>query len=108
MSGALDLGQASRSISHFEQSVIATPATEIRSQYLHRSYLLQSQVDNSTWNEAEQTIRQLLPLAAEVASTRTVVLLRRILLQLATRDKVPITVQERAAMLSAALDETPV
>jgi len=103
-----DLGQASRSISHFEQSVIATPATEIRSQYLHRSYLLQSQVDNSTWNAAEQTIRQLLPLAAEVASTRTVVLLRRILLQLATRDKVPVTVQERAAMLSAALDEAPV
>ena len=103
-----DLGQASRSISHFEQSVIATPATEIRSQYLHRSYLLQSQVDNSTWNAAEQTIRQLLPLAAEVASTRTVVLLRRILLQLATRDRVPITVQERAAMLSAALDEAPV
>lgn len=103
-----DLGQASRSITHFEQSVIATPATEIRSQYLHRSYLLQSQVDNSTWNAAEQTIQQLLPLAAEVASTRTVVLLRRILLQLATRDKVPVTVQERAAMLNAALDEAPV
>ena len=103
-----DLGQPSLSISYFEQSVIATPATEIRSQYLHRSYLLQSQVDNSTWNAAEQTIRQLLPLAAEVASTRTVVLLRRILLQLAKRDKVPVTVQERAAMLSAALDEAPV
>ncbi len=103
-----DLGQASRSISHFEQSVIATPATEIRSQYLHRAYLLQSQVDNSTWNAAVQTIRQLLPLAAEVASTRTVVLLRSILLQLATCDKVPITVQEQAAMLSAVLDEAPV
>jgi transcriptional regulator with XRE-family HTH domain len=103
-----DLGQASSSIAHFEQSVIATPATEIRSQYLHRAYLLQSQVDNSTWNDAEQTIRQLLPLAAEVASTRTVVLLRNILLRVAARDKIPTSLQEQAAMLNAALDEAPV
>ncbi len=73
-----DLGLASRAITQFERSVIATPSTEIRSQYLHRAYLLQAQVDNRTWDAAEQTIRQLLPLSTEVASTRTVVLLRNI------------------------------
>jgi hypothetical protein len=103
-----DLGMASRSVGHFERSVAATPATEVRSQYLHRAYLLQAQVDNSTWNAAEQTIRQLVPLAAEVASTRTVVLLRKALRQLALLEKVPSSVQEQAAMLSAALDEAPV
>jgi len=103
-----DLGLANRAITHFERSVIATPATEIRSQYLHRAYLLQAQVDNSTWDAAGQTIAQLLPLSAEVASTRTVVLQRNILRQLATHDNVPSFLQEQAAMLSAALDEAPV
>ena len=88
--------------------MIATPATEIRSQYLHRAYLLQAQVDNSTWNDAEQTMRQLLPLAPEVASTRTVVILRSTLGQLSARGKVPTSLQEQAAMLSAVLDEAPV
>ena len=103
-----DLGLAGRAITQFERSVIATPATEIRSQYLHRAYLLQAQVDSGIWNPAEQTIRQLLPLSSEVASTRTVVLLRNILRQLATCDKVPPSLQEQAAMLSAALDDAPV
>jgi hypothetical protein len=103
-----DLGLVGQSITHFERSVVATPATEIRSQYLHRAYLLQAQVDNGTWNDAEQTIRQLRPLATEVASTRTVVLLRNTLTQLSRRDKVPTSLQEQAAMLSAALDEAPV
>src|SRR5580658_10479713 len=47
-----DLGSAGQAITHFERSVAATPATEIRSQYLHRAYLLQAQVDNSTWDDA--------------------------------------------------------
>jgi hypothetical protein len=103
-----DLGLAGQAVAHFERSVIATPATEIRSQYLHRAYLLQAQVDNSTWKDAEQTTRQLLPLATEVASTRTVVILRSTLSQLSARDKVPTSLQEQATMLSAALDEAPV
>ena len=103
-----DLGLANRAITQFERSVIATPSTEIRSQYFHRAYLLQAQVDNSTWDAAEQTIRQLLPLSTEVASTRTVVLLRNILSQLESRDKIPAALQEQVAMLSAALDEAPV
>jgi hypothetical protein len=103
-----DLGLVGEAIGNFERSVIATPATETRGQYIHRAYLLQAQVDNSTWHDAEQTIRQLLPLSAEVASTRTVILLRKALGQLAKRDdKVPSSLQEQAAMLSATLDEAP-
>jgi hypothetical protein len=103
-----DLGLASRAIAHFERSVNATPATEIRSQYLHRAYLLQAQVDNRTWDAAEQTIRQLLPLSTEVASTRTVVLLRGVLNESARRTALPPAFQDQIAMLSSALDEAPV
>jgi hypothetical protein len=102
-----DLGLAGQAIAHFERAVTATPATEIRSQYLHRAYLLQAQADNSTLADAEQTIRQLLPLAAEVASTRTVVILRSALGQLSARGKLPASLQEQSAMLSAALDVAP-
>lgn len=50
-----DLGLAGKAIDDFERSVMATPTDEIRSQYLHRAYLLQSQVDNNTWAAAERT-----------------------------------------------------
>jgi hypothetical protein len=103
-----DLGLTSQAVDQFERSVIAIPADEIRSQYVHRAYLLQAQVDNSAWDAAGQTIRQLIPLSREVASTRTVVLLRGIPGQLARNAKVPSAFQEQAAMLSAALDEAPV
>jgi hypothetical protein len=103
-----DLGLADRAIAQFERSVIATPVTEIRSQYLHRAYLLQAQADSGTWSAAEQTIRQLLPLSLEVASTRTVVLLRNTIRQLAAREKAPPSLQEEVVMLSTALDEAPV
>jgi hypothetical protein len=103
-----DLGLAGQAITHFEQAVAATPATEMRSQYLHRAYLLQAQADNGTWADAGQTIRQLLPLAAEVASTRTVVILRGALGQLSARGKLPASLQEQAAVLSDALDAAPV
>jgi hypothetical protein len=103
-----DLGRASQAIAFFEQSMIATPPTEIRGQYIHGAYLLQAQVDNSSWPDAEQAIRRLLPLSTEVASTRTVVLLRRILNRLAARGNVPATLKEQAEMLSVALDKAPV
>lgn len=102
-----DLGFAGQAIDHFERSVMATPADEIRSQYLHRAYLLQSQVDNSTWDAAERTARQLIPLAREVASTRTAVILRRISGQLAKHGTVPSGFQEQFSALRAALDESP-
>jgi hypothetical protein len=40
-----DLGLASQAINKFERSVLAIPATETRSQYVHRAYLLLP----STW-----------------------------------------------------------
>ena len=103
-----DLGMPERAIAQFERSVIATPPTEIRSQYLHRAYLLQAQADNATWDDAEQSIRQLLPLSTEVASTRTVVLLRKVTSQLAAHPRVPSALQEQVRTLTAALDQAPV
>ena len=100
-----DLGLENRAITQFERSVVATQATEVRSQYLHRAYLFESQVDNETWGAAEQTARELVPLATEVASTRTVVLLRNALRRLASHAKVPSTLEEQAGMLSVTLDE---
>ena len=102
-----DLGLSSKAIDCFERSVMATPADEIRSQYLHRAYLLQSQVDNRMWESAEQTVRRLIPLAREVASTRTAVILRSIPDQLARQGMVPAAFWEQFSMLSAVLDESP-
>ena len=103
-----DLGRASEARALFEQSMAGTPATEIRGQYIHGAYLLQVQVDNASWADAEREIRRLLPLSAEVASTRAVVLLRGILRRIAARDNVPATLQEQAALLGDALDKAPV
>jgi transcriptional regulator with XRE-family HTH domain len=103
-----DLGMPERAIAQFERSVMATPATEIRSQYLHRAYLLQAQADNATWDDAEQSIRQLLPLSSEVASTRTVVLLRKVSSQLAAHPRGPSALQEQVTLLNVALDQAPV
>jgi hypothetical protein len=103
-----DLGFPSRAIAFFEQSMIATPSTEIRGQYIHGAYLLQAQVDNSSWVDAEQTIRRLLPLSAEVASARAVILLRKIIRQLGTRDNASAALKDQAALLSDALDKAPV
>ena len=103
-----DLGLSGQAIGHFERSVTATPADEIRSQYLHRAYLLQAQVDIGAWDAAEQTIGQLIPLSREVASTRTVVLLRDVPRQLALRAKVPPSFHEIMGVMTATLDEAPV
>jgi hypothetical protein len=94
-----DLGLSGEAIDHFERSVMATPADEIRSQYLHRAYLLQSQVDNSTWEAAAQTVRQLIPLSRDVASTRTAVILRSMPAQMAKHENVPSSFQEQLSML---------
>jgi transcriptional regulator with XRE-family HTH domain len=102
-----DLGLASKAIDNFERSVLATPTDEIRSQYLHRAYLLQSQVANETWEAAGRTVQQLIPLSREVASTRTAVILRGIPNQLTKRGTAPSGFREQFSMLSAALDESP-
>ena len=100
-----DLGRPGQAVTSFERSVLATPAAEVRSQYLHRAYLLQAHVDLRSWDTAEREMRHLLPLSTQVASTRTAVLLRTVLRRLSARDKVPLSLQEQAAILGTALDE---
>jgi hypothetical protein len=95
----------SLAIVEFEHSVEATAPTETRSQYLHRAYLLQAQVSAASWNEAETTIRSLLPLIPEVESTRTKVLLRDAIAKVAAHNKVPGKIESGIARLGIALDE---
>jgi hypothetical protein len=102
-----DLGFSGQAIDQFELSVMATPADEVRSQYLHRAYLLQSQVDNQTWEAAERTARRLIPLSRDVASPRTAVILRGIPGQLAKLGTASPGFLEQFSMLSAALNESP-
>lgn len=99
-----DLRRAGLAISEFEHSVEATPITETRSQYLHRAYLLQAQVDTESWADVENTIKSIIPLVSEVASTRTVVLLRDVLARIACRDAVPGRIATSVTQLTAALD----
>jgi hypothetical protein len=103
-----DLKQSGLAIGEFEHSVEATPITETRSQYLHRAYLLQAQVDTGSWSDVEGTIRSIIPLAAEVASTRTVVLLREVLARIASRNAVPGRIIAATVQLSAALDSVAI
>jgi transcriptional regulator with XRE-family HTH domain len=104
-----DLGDSKSAITQFERSVEATPLTETRSQYLHRAYLLGAQVSLKSWSAAEETMWQLQSLAIEVASTRTVVLLRKVLREIhAIGDKVPSGVLDEGEKLNLNLNVTPV
>ena len=104
-----DLGLTDQAVNQFEKSAAAVPANETRSQYVHRSHLLQAQIENKCWAEAEGIMTQLIPLSMQVASTRAVVLLRNVLAQVATANgTIPPGVHEQAARLSAALDTSPV
>jgi hypothetical protein len=103
-----DLGLSGPAMEDFERSVAATPTDEIRSQYLHRAYLLQEQVDVGAWDAAERTVQQLGPLSQEVGSVRTVVLLRDLPKQLAVRAKVPPSFREMMGVFTATLDEAPI
>ena len=99
-----DLGMP-QAVIQFERSALGVPTNEIRSQYVHRSYLLQAQVENRSWAAAESTIREIVPLPAQVASTRAAVLLRNVLAHIETeRVKLPSGLLEQASKLSSALD----
>ena len=100
------LRQDSLAIVEFERSVEATAPAETRSQYLHRAYLLQAQVDAGLWDDADSTIKSLLPLIPEVESTRTKVLLRDAIARVATHGNVPGKIASGIAQLGIALDES--
>jgi hypothetical protein len=103
-----DVKRADAAITEFEHSVEATAPSETRSQYLHRAYLLQAQVDVGSWTDAEATTRSIVPLVSQVASTRTVVILRRIITQVAGTQGTPDGVATSMAQLSVALDSSPI
>jgi hypothetical protein len=103
-----DVSRADAAISEFEHSVEATAASETRSQYLHRAYLLQAQVEVASWTDVEATTRSILPLISQVASTRTVVILRRIIAQVSGNRAAPDGVATSMAQLSVALDSSPI
>ncbi|WP_435582350.1 XRE family transcriptional regulator [Amycolatopsis thermoflava] len=99
-----DLRQSGLAIAEFEHSVEATAPSETRSQYLHRAYLLQAQVELGAWSDVEMTVKSLLPLVRQVSSTRTAVILRNAIVQAGARPKVPDSVATSIAQLGIALD----
>lgn len=99
-----DLGQA-QAVTQFEQSMLAVPVNETRSQYVHGSYLLQAQFENKQWTAAEQTVVQLIPLADHVASMRATLLLRNIFGRMRkSSSRLPSGLLERASVLGSTLD----
>jgi hypothetical protein len=96
-------------VAQFERSAAAVPSDETRSQYVHGSYLLQSHVENRSWEAAEGTLADLIPLSRDVASTRAVVLLRDVLSRLdAQRPLLPSGLVERASQLDTTLSDLAV
>lgn len=77
-----DLGATGKALERFAHSAAAGPSTGVRSQYIHQSYLLRAQIEAGEWREVESTVREVSPLIADVASARTVVLLRSVVKQL--------------------------
>ena len=104
-----DLGDSHNAVDQFERSVAAAPVSQIRSQYVHRAYLFEAQVNLRSWSAASATARDLIPLATEVASTRTVVLLHKVLRRLTDADsRAPSSFLHDAATLNSVLDYAPV
>ncbi len=78
----LDLGNPAAAVDQFERSVFTTApnqAAQVRGRYLHLGYLLGAQAKVGAWHDAGATMHQLMPLVGEVASTRTTVLLGKVL-----------------------------
>lgn len=103
-----DLKQVGSATDGFEHSVEATAPNETRNQYSHRAYLLQAQVEVALWNEIEGTVKSIIPLVHQVASTRSVVVLRKVISQVTESERTPDSVDTSIAELAAALDASPV
>jgi len=98
----LHLGRPTVAAELFERSVASTKPHEVRSRYLHLAYLLGAQTRISAWRDAEESLRQLTPLANEVASQRTAVLLSKSLPRLC-EPHVPTGTREAAEQLQQVL-----
>lgn len=100
------LQHSGAALPEFEHSVLATDPNEMRSQYLHRAFLLRAQINAGSWGEVENTIGTLLPLIPQVESTRTKVLIRESIATVAGRtQKVPDGIETGIAKLGIALDQ---
>lgn len=100
-----DLDKSGLAVAEFEHSVEATHPTETRSQYLHRAYLLRAQMELCSWVDFEKTTQSIIPLVSQVASTRTVVILRDIVNQVSQcRTAIPGRAAAAVAQLAVALD----
>ncbi|WP_157103834.1 XRE family transcriptional regulator [Nocardia harenae] len=66
-----DDGKWARAVDAFHASAEAVPRREIRSRYIHLASLFSAQIHAHAWREAEDTLRQLVPLVDEVRSSRT-------------------------------------
>ncbi|MGH4008306.1 MAG: helix-turn-helix domain-containing protein [Pseudonocardiaceae bacterium] len=99
-----NLGRAREAVEKFEQSVWAITPHHMRGRYLHLGYLLGAQVKVGAWSDAENTMCQIGAMVGDVASTRTVVLLARILPEL-KREHVPGSTRETAEQLELLLSQ---
>jgi hypothetical protein len=98
-----DLGQRSKGIECFARSVEATPGAELRSQYLHRAYLLQGLVELESWKDAASTAEGLRPLAREVGSTRTDTILQTVSTTVCqSNSRAPSSIQDLVRSLAGA------
>ncbi len=97
-----DLGYPREAVGKFEQSVWATAPHQVRGRYLHLGYLLGAQVKVGAWSDAEATMCQIGAMVGDVASTRTVVLLGRILPELRD-EQVPGSTRDTAEQLALLL-----
>ncbi|MGH3866469.1 MAG: helix-turn-helix domain-containing protein [Pseudonocardiaceae bacterium] len=100
----VDLGRPREAVGKFEQSVWKISPRHVRGRYLHLGYLLDAQVKVGAWSDAETTMRQIAPMVSEVASTRGVVLLARILPEL-QHEHVPGSTRETAEQLALLLSQ---
>lgn len=99
----LDLGRPREAIIKFEQ-LVATATYQVRTRYQDLTYLLGALVKVGSWSEAEATMRQIATMVGDVASTRTVVLLSRILPEL-RREHVRASTRETAEQLTLLLSQ---
>lgn len=100
-----DVGQHGHALELFARSVEATPETEVRSQFLHRAYLLQAQLDVRSWNDAETSIPRLAHLSAEVGSPRTTTILRASISEATRASTTPRGLVDSVKELDYALDQ---
>ena len=76
-----------------------------RGRCLHLGYLLDAQTKVGAWSDTEMTMRQIAPMVSDVASTRGVVLLARILPEL-QHEHVPGSTRETTDQLALLLSQT--